>query len=319
MRLYTSQRRIEGVELAPVDRPLLPAIQKDPTIFQKLEHATCLYLWPNDVDTLKVAQVALENLPKVDNFLLNCSLLKNEPEVSGPMEDSSTTPGFIFRTIFKHLSPFEKCTPIPLRDFQITHYDLHNASISILKVIDFTALQSLILDECAGAANCFAEMGKSYARPANLKRLCWIETNTDRHAVKTLEEFLESFKGLQILHVDIAPHAALLKPLVIKNHGDSLLSLFVRYEAQGVTGTKYTSSQLDEICERCQKLRQLSLPFQGLYAHAGWPYSNSEDIQAQIVRPRNALSTLLTGRDRLQPGSFRNLKPSVSKIGQPQT
>ena len=280
--LYTSQTQLRSIDISALDKPLLPAIKKDPRVFQRLEHVNALYIWPNNEDTLEAAQLALQYKPNIDLLLLNCTTLRNQPEVAGPMEDSSTAPGFISRTLFKHLSPFEKCTPMTLRELHITGYDMHHASTTILRVIDFTSLESLVLDESPGAASVFAEMGKSYARPTKLKRVCWIEKHADRHSVKTFESFLQSFKGLRYIHVDLASNAELLKPLAIKNHGDTLLSLFVRYESHGQNGPRYDSAQLVDITERCQQLRQLSLPFQDLHAHEGWSYEN-DDIQGQVV------------------------------------
>ena len=112
--------------------------------------------------------------------------------------------------------------------------------------------------------------------------LCQIETATDHHALQTFEEWLQSFKGLQYIYCDIGNTAETLKPLAIKTHADSLRSLFIRFGSGGNTTAKYTPSAVEELCERCTKLRQLSLPLPELEARCGKPF-DTEDVQRQIV------------------------------------
>ena len=161
----------------------MPAVKKNPLLFKDMKNTTSLLVWPNNLDALELSQIALQDMsPRIVNLLLNCSALRNQPTWSGAMSDTSTNPGIITRTLFKHMAPFDRCTPLNLREFFLTDTEVYHASTTILKVINFQNLESLILDGCPGASNVFSEMCKTYARPTGLKRICWVSNVSSRVA-----------------------------------------------------------------------------------------------------------------------------------------
>ena len=173
--MYSTQRNIRQIEIGPLQGSLLNTVKKRPQVFKDLNGPTGLFIWPNTMEALELGQLALQDLAgSVDNLLINCIGLRRSDSSTDDMMDSSTTPGAINRTLFKHMTPFDRCTPLKLRELYVTWMQLHHASTTLLKVINFQFLESLIFDDCKGAGNVFAEMCKSYARPTNLKRICWV-------------------------------------------------------------------------------------------------------------------------------------------------
>ena len=104
----------------------------------------------------------------------------------------------------------------------------------------------------------------------------------DQNDARTFEEWLQSFKGLQYIHIDIGNLTEPIKPLAIKTHADSLRSLFIRFGLGGNNSTKYSASQMEDICERCVKLRQISIPLPELEARSGKSF-DEENVKRQLV------------------------------------
>ena len=184
-------------------------------------------------------------------------------QVPDDLEDSSTRPGLLTRTIFSHMMPFETCTPMILKKLSIDNIDLHYAGDTYMKFIKFSALESLVIGGCQGADAVFAQMSKPHLRPTSLKKIRWFhgEETTETYALEAFDGLLEAINGLEILHVDIKHFNGLPSPRAIAHHGKTLQVLCIRSRTASSSYKRYDSDQLDEICTACTELRQLSITF----------------------------------------------------------
>lgn len=179
------------------------------------------------------------------------------------LEDSSTRPGLLTRTVFSHMMPFETCTPMILKKLSIDNIDLRYAADTYMKLIKFSALESLVIGGCLGADAVFAQMSKPHIRPTKLKKIRWFhgEETSETHALEAFDGLLDALSGLEILHVDIKNFGGLPNSTAIAHHGKTLKVLGIRSRAASSNPTRYESEQLDEICTACTELRQLSITF----------------------------------------------------------
>ena len=179
------------------------------------------------------------------------------------LEDSSTRPGLLTRTIFSHMMPFEKCNPISLKKLSLESIDLRYAADTYMKLLKFSALESLFIGGCQGASTVFAQMSKPFLRPNNLKKIRWFhgEDINESDALNAFDGLLEAMSGLEVLMVDVANLRALPNPTAIAHHGKTLQVLGVRGRTETSSLMRYETDQLDEICTACTELRQFSITF----------------------------------------------------------
>ena len=263
--LCKKQRRLKVVEIASVDRPYIPVIEKHPDLIKNLTEVISLHFYPETLDRLQTCQKVLEAHPQVREMQLSSGfqLADRTPQ---DLHDSSTRPGLLFRTIFSHMLPLETCTPIRLAKVTLDNIDVRYAADTYMKAIDFSCLESLIIGGCAGADAVFSQMSKPHIRPSRLKKLRWFHEDTaEPHALEAFEGLLEGLSGLEILHVDLKNIGDLPKPSAVTNHRKTLKVLALRSrtgsleQPQLETLKCYEQGQFDEICTQCTEIRQLSI------------------------------------------------------------
>ena len=157
--------------------------------------------------------------------------------------------------------PIETCTPLTLKKLCIDNIDLRYAADTYMRLIRFSALESLIIGGCVGADAVFSQMSKPHLRPARLKKIRWFhEETSEPHAIEAFEGLLESITGLEILHVDINNLRGLPGASAVAHHGKTLKCLSIRSRMESHT-TLYERDGFDEICNNCTELQQLSMTF----------------------------------------------------------
>lgn len=260
--LMTKQKRLKAVEIESVDRNLMPELEKNPGLLTNLEGAASLHFYPDTIDRLKACQKVVETQTKFNELQLS-SGFAYAGEVPDDLEDSSTRPGLLTRTVFSHMMPFETCSPIILKKLSIDNIDLRYAADTYMKFIKFSALESLVIGGCQGADTVFAQMSKPHLRPTKLKKIRWFhaEETSEIHALEAFDGLLESITGLEILHVDIKNFGGLPNTTAIAHQGKTLTILGIRSRTASSNTMRYESHQLDEICTACTELRQLSITF----------------------------------------------------------
>ena len=256
------QKRLKAVEIAAVDRPLMPILEKQPNLLKDLEDPRSLHFYPDELDRLKACQRLLETQPNVSEIQLSSGF---QPDMEAPegLQDSSTRPGLMSRTIFSHFMPFSTCTtPMTLKKLTVDNIDLRYAADTYMKFIKFSALESLVVGGCVGADAVFAQLSKPHLRPTNLKKLRWFhEASGEPHVLEAFEGLLEAITGLEVLHVDTNNIAGLPKASAISNHGKSLRILGIRSRMPATAILLYENDQFEEICNHCLELRQLGITF----------------------------------------------------------
>ena len=237
-------------------------LEKDLGPLTNLEGATSLHFYPDTIDRLKACQKVVETQTKLNELQIS-SGFSYTGQIPDDLEDSSTRPGLLTRTIFSHMMPFETCSPMLLKKLTIESIDLRYAADTYMKFIKFGALESLVIGGCQGAESIFAQMSKPFLRPNKLKKIRWFhgEENSEIHALEAFDGLLEAISGLEVLHVDVTNFRALPNPTAIAHHGKTLQVLGVRSRTEASSLMRYETDQLDEICTACTELRQLSVTF----------------------------------------------------------
>jgi len=260
--LMKKQKRLKAVEIAAVDRPFMPVLEKQPSLLTNLTKLRSLHFYPDNLDRLKASQKILEAQPDISELQLS-SGFHPDVEIPEDLQDSSTRPGLMTRTIFSHFLPFDRCdTPMTLKKLTLDNVDLRYAADTYMEFIQFKVLESFVVGGCTGADAVFAQMSKPHLRPTKLKKLRWFhEANGETHALEAFEGLLEAITGLEVLHVDTNNIAGLPKPATISHHGKTLQILGIRSRMPGMTILLYESEQFEEICNNCLELRQLGMTF----------------------------------------------------------
>ena len=260
--LLKKQRKLKAVECASVDRPFIPVLEKHPELLKNLEGASSLHFYPDNLDRLQACQKILQSQPNITELQLSADRALPD-EITEGLQDSSTRPGLISRTVFSHFMPFDTCTaPIALKKLSIDNIDLRYAADTYMKFIKFSALESLVIGGCVGADAVFAQLSKPHLRPANLEKIRWFhEETSEPHALEAFEGLLDALSKLKTLHVDINNIPGLPRAGAIAHHGKTLQSLSVRSRIPQQGIQMYDNEQFDEICANCLELRQLSITF----------------------------------------------------------
>ncbi|KAL2045738.1 hypothetical protein N7G274_002169 [Stereocaulon virgatum] len=259
--LLKKQKRLKAIECACVNSPFMPVLEKHPELLKNLEGATSVHFFPDNLDRLQACQKILQSQPNITEMQLSSDRALAEGITDG-LQDSSTRPGLISRTIFSHLMPFETCKPLVLKKLSIDNIDLRYAADTYMKFIKFSALESLVIGACTGADALFAQLSKPHLRPTKLHKLRWFhEETSEPHALEAFEGLLDALSGLKILHIDTHNIQGLPSASAIAHHGKTLQILGVRSRMPRPPILSYDSEQFDEICTNCLELRQLSVTF----------------------------------------------------------
>jgi hypothetical protein len=151
---------------------------------------------------LDFCHMLVKNSPKVEKITLHASFEEiDSPIPSRELNDSSTGPGLITSTIFRHMQPFSKCTPIALREVTLQKINMRYAASTYCKLIDFRTIKSIRLFTCAGADALFAELSTSTKLPDKLETLeVKHDDNSENDGLIALDGFLYVSKSTEGSH-----------------------------------------------------------------------------------------------------------------------
>ncbi|KAI9871354.1 MAG: hypothetical protein M1830_002991 [Pleopsidium flavum] len=138
--LCKRQKHLRCIELGPTDEGLMPIIEQKPDFFKSLDQVLDLELYPTNLDGLEVCQRFLHSVTRLDSLTI-CSGFHTTMDPPSDLDDSSTQPGLLTRTIFSHMRPFENCTPMTLKTLVLDKINLRYVSSSYMKVIKMAALE----------------------------------------------------------------------------------------------------------------------------------------------------------------------------------
>ncbi|KAJ9649086.1 hypothetical protein H2199_001000 [Coniosporium tulheliwenetii] len=264
--LFRKQKRLQWAECMLTDRDILPEIEKLPDFETMFSNITKVGLYPNRTRVLDYCGAVMKRAPKVERLILHAIFDdSDEPVTSRELNDSSTGPGLITTSIFGHMRPFAKCTPLALTDVTLQKIHLRYAAETYCKFIDFGTVQELRVFSCSGADAFLAELSKSTKLPQKLRVLEFKhEDNAEEDALNALDGFLCLVTGIEILTIDIQGVKSLPASAGIKRHSKTLDQLTVHASRNSHPGDEeehvYEYTSFQDIC-KCSQLEQLSIGF----------------------------------------------------------
>lgn len=147
--LCKKQKNLRAIEIGSMDRPLMPALEKEIKIAENFKNVTSLHFYPDKLDRLQACQKILEAKPNITKLYLASGFQYSNESTPNDLHDSSTRPGLLTRTMFSHLLPFESCTPMALKNLNFDNIELRHAADTFMKVITFSTLEDLQIHEYA--------------------------------------------------------------------------------------------------------------------------------------------------------------------------
>jgi hypothetical protein len=202
----------------------------------------------------------------VEKITLHASFEESDsPIPSRELNDSATGPGLITSTMFSHLQPFAKCTPLALKEITLQKIYLRYAADTYCKFINFRSVKSIRIFGCSGADSLFAELSKSTRLPEKLEILEFKhDDNVENEGLAALDGFLCLVSGIKTLTIDMAFSKSLPSPAGIIRHSKTLKLLNVhasRIPDECDDELVYDYASFADICNNCRDLEQISVAF----------------------------------------------------------
>jgi hypothetical protein len=162
------------------------------------------------------------------------------------------------------MQPFDKCTPLTLRDLTLQKIHLRYTADTYCKVTDFRTLKALRVFGCPGADSLFAELSKSQRLPEKLETLeVKHDDNQENDLLNALDGFLCLVSGIKVLTMDICYAKTIPASAGITRHFKTLKEL--NFHASRGDGEEeelvYELEDFEKICKNCTKIEQLSCAF----------------------------------------------------------
>ena len=265
--LYKKQKRMKWMESIALDRDVLEDLNKFPNIEKLFENVKKLGLYPNSREVLGFCQFLLKNTAnrKLEKITLHAALDDFDTTPERELHDSSTGPGLFTSTMFSHMQPFAKCTPIALKEITLQTLKLRYAAETYCKIIDFQSVKSIRIFGCSGADALFAELSKSTKLPDKLETLeVKHEDNSENDGLGAIDGFLCLVTGLKALTLDITAAKALPAAASISRHGKTLKALNI-HANMGTDSCDdelvYDYASFSQICKDCTQIEQISVAF----------------------------------------------------------
>lgn len=267
--LYKKQKRMKWLEGIAMDKNVLGELEKLPSFKETFQHVKKLGLYPDNREVLEYCKLLVQNSPsKLEKITLHASFDDSDDSPGGipsrELNDSATGAGVLTNTVFGHLQPFSKCTPLSLREITLQKLNLRYAKKTYCKFIDFRNIKSLRVFGCPGADALLAELTKSTRLPEKLEVLEFRhEDNAENDALNAMDGFLCLVSGIKILTLDINYAKALPAAAGISRHSKTLRELNVHASTPDDTEVEhvYGFSDWQQITKDCSQLEQISAAF----------------------------------------------------------
>jgi hypothetical protein len=263
--LYKKQKRMKWMESIAMDREVVEELQKLPDLDKVFENVRKIGLYPDSREVLDFCHFLLKNTAgrALEKVTLHASFDEIEPIIpERELHDTSTGPGLITSTMFAHMQPFAKCTPIVLKEITLQKLKLRYAAETYCKLIDFRSVKSIRVFGCSGADALFAELSKSTKLPVKLEKLEF--KHDDNNGLGALDGFMCLVSGIRILSLDITSSKSLPASAGIIRHGKTLKQLIVHASTGSDSCDEelvYDYTSFSQICQDCPLVEQLSVAF----------------------------------------------------------
>ncbi|KAL9065564.1 MAG: hypothetical protein Q9157_007427, partial [Trypethelium eluteriae] len=259
--LYRKQKRLKYLEAINLDRNIVPEIEAG-TFDESFKEARKVALFPDSRETLEYCNALLKRAPKVEKLTIQTNFDGDIP--NRELNDSSTGPGLMSRTIFRHLEPFEKCKPLALRSLRLHKVNLRYAADTYCKFITFRTIKSLHILHCSGADAMLAEMSKSSQLPEKLESFDFKhDDNAENDGLSALEGFLTLVSGIKYLTLDLEHNDTMPSAACISRHSKTLKALSVHATSGGLGDDEliWDVSTFEQIIKDCKELEAISVAF----------------------------------------------------------
>lgn len=274
--LYKKQKRLKWAESIALDRNVLDELQKIPDFKQQFSHVRKIGLYPDSREVLDYCHFILKHTSNLDKVTLHASFEDSDAPISErELNDSSTGPGLITSTIFSHMQPFARCTPLALKEITLQKLALRYAAETYCNIIDFRTVKSIRAFSCTGTDALFAELSKSTKLPQKLETLeAKLSDNPENDGLAALDGFLCLVSGIKVLTLDYSSVNSLPAAAGIIRHSKTLKQLSLhaaRAPEECDDELVYDYASFSQICKECSLLEQLSAAFPSV----------------SVVRPKN--------------------------------
>lgn len=266
--LYKKQQRMKWMESIALDRDVVEELEKLPDLDKVFQSVRKIGLYPDTREVLDFCHFLLKHT--ANKTLEKMTLHASFEELDSPMpqrnlHDSSTEPGLITSTVFAHMQPFAKCTPIALKRVTLQKIKLRYAAETYCKLIDFRSVKSIRVFGCPGADALLAELSKSTKLPNKLETLeIKHEDNTENDGLGALDGFLCLVSGIKVMALDLTYSKSLPSSSSIVRHGKTLKQLNVHASISPDSCDDelvYDYASFSQICKDCPLLEQVSVAF----------------------------------------------------------
>ncbi|KZM26141.1 uncharacterized protein EKO05_0000470 [Ascochyta rabiei] len=264
--LYKKQKRLKWAESIALDRHVLDQLQKIPGFKEQFANVRKIGLYPDSREVLEYCHFILKHTSNLDKITLHASFEDSDvPIPDRELNDSSTGPGLITSTIFSHMQPFAKCTPLALKEITLQKLGLRYAADTYCKLIDFRTVKSIRTFTCTGTDALFAELSKSTKLPQKLDTLeVKLADNPENDGLGALDGFLCLVSGIKVLTLDYSGVNSLPASAGIVRHGKTLIQLSIhasRAPEECDDELVYDYASFSQICKDCTLIEQLSAAF----------------------------------------------------------
>lgn len=264
--LYKKQKRLKWAESIALDRNVLEELQKIPDFKEQLANVRKIGLYPDSREVLDYCHFILKHTSNLDKITLHASFEDSDvPIPARELNDSSTGPGLITSTMFSHMRPFAKCTPLVLKELTLQKLGLRYAADTYCKIIDFRTIKSIRAFSCTGTDALFAELSKSTKLPQKLETLeVKLDDNSENDSLGALDGFLCLVSGIKVLTLDYSNVNNLPASAGVVRHSKTLKQLSIhasRALEESDDELVYDYASFSQICKECSLIEQLSLAF----------------------------------------------------------
>ena len=259
MLLCQSQSQLRNLEVGPLNRPYTSILSQIPRLVGALPELSEVDLFANSLDVLKAFQEVLQAQPKIRSLGLVVSG-EFDGAAAEDLNDTSTEPGLLFRTIFSQLRHLHETPLRELKSVTLENIYLRYADRTLMQAVPFKSLEYLSLGNCAAADGLFTQLCEAQHLPSRLTTLHWYHKDeTETHILETFERLLEALPLIEDLHVELANTEKLPKATAISRCTKTLRSLVVQAHNTPSVLLRYQCAEIDNICISCTRLRELSI------------------------------------------------------------
>jgi len=260
---------MKWLEAIALDKSISKEFIKSLKLEAAMGRCTKVGLYPDSRDTLQLANELLKRVKKIEKITLHANFGDAEIEIpASELQDSPTEPGLVTRTLFGHMLPFDKCTPLTLREITLQNVHVRFASDTYCRVIDFTHLKTLRIFNCLGADSLIATLCKSSNLPLALQSFEFKhDDDSSGEATTALNTLLTLLSCLRRLYIDISnAKAGPITEAAVTRHGKTLTEMLIHsYEGDPSDPEDeehlFSTEDFVKICTACTKLEQLSVAF----------------------------------------------------------